>query len=326
MVLGSLLALFAVQTADAGWSMHAHTNYLKESIRILPILDYEMCLHYRGALLAGIVEGEVHFKFRAEGHSSPWLGALSKEQVGFLNGLPVNESTIDQASILFAGRFAGLRSEIAGMKRPYQETLFELGFYLAAINNVLLPQYESSHFPEQRLASDTASWPLDSKQVETIQDIDTWMETMLAKKIKLRDRWSEAAAMGDLERFKELAREANTMNVAVLASLISFVLDRCYGPADPEHRAKVGKHHEQHLEIVNGRKPWFYGRDRGDWSENEGVICAVAEPELYCQHSTQRWRRFTAAPLEIRRTIRHLKATICPERPTHCHRESPSVC
>ena len=35
----------------AGWGHHAHVNYLKEAIRILPCFDYEMCLYYRDALI-----------------------------------------------------------------------------------------------------------------------------------------------------------------------------------------------------------------------------------------------------------------------------------
>jgi hypothetical protein len=86
-LLGVTLALCVAHTAAAGWSMHAHTNYLQEAIRILPILDYEMCLHYREALLTGIVEGEIQFKYRAEGRYPLWLGRLSSEQVAMLNGL-----------------------------------------------------------------------------------------------------------------------------------------------------------------------------------------------------------------------------------------------
>ncbi len=92
--------------------------------------------------------------------------------------------------------------------------------------------YETGHFPEQRLASNTISLPLDPTQVEPIQDIDVWMTAMLTKKIVLRDRWSQAATEDDLQQFEELAREANAMNIAVLASLISFALDRCYGSVE----------------------------------------------------------------------------------------------
>ena len=28
------------------------------------------------------------------------------------------------------------------------------------------------------------------------------------------------------------------------------------GPADSEHKGLVTKHHEEHIEVVNNRKPW----------------------------------------------------------------------
>ena len=242
---------------NAGWGQEAHKNLLTEAIRILPVFDYEMCVYYKTPLLTGIVEGEIQFKYKENGISPLWLKLKNPEEISYLNGIPVNKKNYKEAAEFFALKFSSLRSDIINCKRKYSDILYELGYYLTAINNILIPLYEKGNFPEQVYAKKTSELFLDSKQIKKITNINLWCINTFENFLSLREKWTNSAKPDNHEEFKSLSHKANSQQIYTLANIISYVLSDSFGPGHPEARKHVQKIHEKHIKVTNGRKPMF---------------------------------------------------------------------
>ena len=254
-----LFALSWMTTADtswAGWSHRVHINLLKEAIRILPYFEYQMCIYYKNHLMEGVVEGEIQYRYRDRGKGPLWLNTTNKKELEYLNGIPIKEKDIEAAAQFFCERLERCRADIRNSNRRYGDVLFELGYILHSINNVLIPLYEKGHFPEQRLAQQTESIDLRTEHIEEITDLKPWLSHMLKEKLRLRAEWSKTAEANVREAFVEHAHRANEKNIYVLAGILRYVLRDCFGPADPEVRKSLGEMHEKQLQADGGRKPW----------------------------------------------------------------------
>lgn len=240
---------------NAGWGPEAHKNLLKESIRILPIFDYEMCTYYKEFLYAGIIEGEIQFKYKDKGTIPNWLPATDKVEVQYLNGIPIDESNYQTAADFFSKRFENLRSDIVKCRRKYSDVFYELGYYLTAINNILIPLYEEGNYPEQHYAKQTSDLVLDPDKVIKIENMAEWLENRFSQIIKMRSKWTEAAKPNNSDEFKKISHEANLQQIYNMSNVISFVLGESFGPGHPEARKHVQKIHEKNIKLVKGRKP-----------------------------------------------------------------------
>lgn len=258
-ILAILLIVLSIciNPTFAGWGYHAHINYLKEAIRILPYYEYQMGIYYKDHLIEGLVEGEIQFKYRHQGIGPKWLPLKRQKELEYLSGLPIQENDVEKTAAFFYGHFERLRSDLVGAERRYSEVLFELGYFLHAINNVLIPLYEKGHFPEQRLASNTEEIDLTEAQIDEITDLKSWLHRMLSQKLQIRSQWSETADAGDMDAFIEQAHQANLKNITVMASILHYILHGCLGPADSEVMKEVAQIHESRLKMHRGRKPWI---------------------------------------------------------------------
>ena len=135
-----------------------------------------MYLSYKYDLEKGFIEGEIQYKYRWKGEAPLWMGVLTSSEINYLQGHDINIEDIDSASEFFYKRINELKKDITEMKRPYSEVMFELGYILHSINNILLPIYEGVHYPEQPLASNTSNLILENSNIEEINDLSFWMK------------------------------------------------------------------------------------------------------------------------------------------------------
>ncbi len=241
----------------AGWGNHVHINYLKESVSILDYFDYQMCISYKDDLMRGFIEGEIQFKYRANGHIPNWWNPLSNNDAFYLQGYTIDGTNIDSATNLFHKKLTSLQDDIINMRRSYSEVMFELGYILHSINNILLPLYEEGHYAEQQLASNTKNLELDNSNITVISELKPWLSKMLEEKITIRDKWSDYADNKDKEGFIKYADEANKKNIYTLSSILKWVIADCYGPSETTGiRDKIEKIHEDKMAKANGRKKW----------------------------------------------------------------------
>lgn len=240
----------------AGWSYHAHLNYLSEAASILPYFDYEFCKSYKYDLEKGFVEGEIQFKYRYRGKAPAWLEPISEDEIIYLQGYLIDENNVDEAVLFFTNRIKKLQLELVEMKRPYADIMFELTYYLHSINNILMPLYEEGHFPEQALASNTSALELNIENAIEIEDLNTYMKQMIDKKLQIREEWSAFAINNDREGFIKYADEANKYNIYTLSSLLQWFNADCYGPEYKPVRDHLEKMKDGHSPKTNGRKKW----------------------------------------------------------------------
>lgn len=252
-----LLLFCFILSLRAGWGPEAHKNLLTEAIRILPIFDYEMCVYYKSPLITGIIEGEIQFKYKDNGVSPNWIELKNPQELVFLNGIHINKKNYDKAADFFANKFSALRNDIINCRRKYSDVLYELGYYLTAINNMLIPLYEKGNFPEQKYAKQTANLILESNEIVKIKNIKYWCKNTFTNFLNLRESWTKSARTDNLDEFKKLSHKANTSQIYALANIISFILSDSFGPGHPDARKHVQKIHEKHINVVNGRKPIF---------------------------------------------------------------------
>lgn len=250
-----VLIITVVSSLHAGWSHHTHINYIKEAIRILPIFDYEMCVYYKNHLIEGAVEGEIHYRYIANGTYPSWLPKLSTDEIQFLNGIPINEHNVTGATGFFTERFETLRKDIELLEKSYANIFFELGYYLHSINNTLIPEYHGGKCPWQQVASNTDSFDINTSQVEKIVDLREWLEKTFRENLRIRGEWTKSAESEDKDGFIKIAQKAHERNIYNTASLIQYVLNDCFGPADPGVRKKVAAIHDKKMNTNGGRKP-----------------------------------------------------------------------
>ncbi|MCP4901652.1 MAG: hypothetical protein GY906_32210 [bacterium] len=255
LLIATLVVIGLGVECEAGWGHKAHSNVIREAVRVLPIFDYEMCLYYKDDLVKGAIEGEIQFKYRAQGKPPLWMKDLTPLEVELLNGIPVTAENLDEATEFFTKRFEELRLDIVLARRQYSEVFFEIGYLLHSMNNILIPLYEKGHFPEQHLAAHTQEIKLNPELVAKFQELEPWLKQTITQKLAARKLWSGLAVRGDREGFIEYAKTANSFNIYSNAAIIHYVLGGSFGPADPEVRAEVGKIHERQLDIQRGRKP-----------------------------------------------------------------------
>lgn len=252
-----LLILITTTGLYAGWSHHTHANYIEEAIRILPIFDYEMCVYYNKYLTEGAVEGEIHYRYISNGIYPSWLPELTKDEIQFLNGIPINEQTAKAASDFFATRFEKLKVDMDSLSRSYSQIFFELGYYLHSINNTLIPEYHGGKCPWQQMGSNTESIEIKTANIEKIADLNDWLLTIIKANLRIRSEWTKMAESENKDEFLKIAQMAHERNIYNTASLIQYVLNDCFGPAAPQVRKKVAEIHEKKLNSNGGRKPDF---------------------------------------------------------------------
>lgn len=240
---------------EAGWGHQAHSNLVREAVRILPIFDYEMCLYYKEDLIKGAIEGEIHFKYRAQGVGPRWMNDLSAAEIEILNGIPVEPENLDDAASFFGSRLEELRLDVVQARRRYSEVFFELGYLLHSMNNILIPLNEEGNFPEQYLASRTQDIEIRTEKVEFFAELEPWLRAILSEKLSMRQKWSDLARPETRDEFIAYSARANEFNIYSIAALIHYVLAESFGPAHPEARAHVAEIHERQLNANGGRKP-----------------------------------------------------------------------
>lgn len=241
----------------SGWSHHTHINYLREAIRILPVFDYEMCVYYYNHLAEGAVEGEIHYRYITKGKYPSWLKKLTKDEIKFLNGIPINALSVKDASTFFAKRFEALKNSINSLKKPYSQIFFELGYYLHSINNTLIPEYQGGKCPWQQMGSNTDSIDIKTANIHKISNLNEWLLKTLKKNLAIRSDWTKMAESENKDGFMKIAKMAHERNIYNTGSIIQYVLNDCFGPADPKVRKKVAAIHEKKLNSNDGRKPNF---------------------------------------------------------------------
>ncbi len=256
-ILASLLCIFFTGSIYAGWSHKVHKNYLYEAISILPYFEYQMSVYYKTYLIEGIVEGEIHHKFNYKDNGPDWFGDLTHDEHQFLCGVNVNDKNVNDASEFFYKQIENLKNEINNPGRRYSKVLFELGYLLCSINNILIPLYEKGHYNEQYYAQNTKSYiELKTNNVEEITDLKGWVRNNFKKKLEMRKEWSVYAENGENNKFNSYCHKANAFNIYTIASIITYVLDGCFGPSEESgHREFVRQKHNKKYEIRGDRRP-----------------------------------------------------------------------
>lgn len=252
-----VILVFTFNKTNAGWGHHVHINYVKEAISILPYFEYQMALYYKDDILKGAIEGEIQHKYNYKGITPKWMGEISKEESLFLCGIYVDENNKDVASKFFYQRIENLKKDLNSCNRKYSDVLFELGYLICSINNILVPLYEEGHFNEHYYASNTSqAIELKTDSIEKISDIKLWMEKMIDQKLQTRKKWSAFAENNDNSGFVNYGHQANKQNIYVSASIINYVLVGCYGPSEETgHRDFVEKKHNKKYSIKGDRRP-----------------------------------------------------------------------
>lgn len=240
----------------AGWSYRVHLNYLKEAASISDYFDYQFYLSYKYDLEKGFIEGEIQYKYRSKGKVPKWMGEISNDEIKCLQGHDLCQDDVELASEFFYERLYMLKQSIIEMERPYSEIMFELGYYLHSINNILLPIYEGVNYPEQPLAANTEKLELDNSKIDDIIDFKSYLKKSIEAKIKMRDTWSEYANNKDREGFIKYADEANKMNIYTIASILRWIASDCFGPENVDTRNHLEAMHESRAKKENGRKLW----------------------------------------------------------------------
>ncbi len=252
-----LIAILTITgSLNAGWSYRVHLNYLKESASILDYFDYQMCVSYKEDLKKGLIEGEIQYKYRENGKIPKWIGQLSDKEINYLQGHVIELNDVNSASDFFFNRITSIKDDIVEMRRPYSEVMFELGYILHSINNILLPIYEGVNYPEQPLAAKTGNLHLTKLDIEEISDFKIWLKKMIVDKVNMRIEWSEFANNKDREGFIKYADEANIKNIYTLSSILQWVISDCFGPGNLEIREKLETMKEGRMKKVDGRKKW----------------------------------------------------------------------
>lgn len=243
------------------WAPQVQKNFLNEAVRILPWFQYLMCLDYKASLTTGIVEAEYEFWFFHGGNCPGLVKRLKAEKIKYIRGWNFQREDIAVISGFLAEKFNGMKRDIRNGQKRYDEIMFELGYFLHSINNFLKPPYiheeklskgqKRYHAQCTMVARNTDSIDLRTEKIEKIDNLKSWLEKMLEKNIKLRDRWYAEAESGR-SSFKEDTLVTCENNIYNLASIIFYVLNNL-NPMKPELKnflyMKVQK------KFKGGRKP-----------------------------------------------------------------------
>lgn len=238
----------------AGWSHGVHKNYLEEAIRILPYFDYMMCKYYKVHIIEGAIEGEYHFRYIKKGVYPKWINNVKEEEFKFVNGLSIRKENISEAAEFYFKKFEDIKMRIKNVENRNSEMLFEMGYYLHSITNILKPHSHGTNMPSaELLARNTKNIELRTNQIEKIINLKSWLKKIISEKLDHKSLWTQSAESGDRDSFNRLAMKANEMNIYHLASIINYVFDDCFGPEDPKIRKSIQDRINK--QYKGGRKP-----------------------------------------------------------------------
>lgn len=257
-LLGCCLFLFQVPLLRGGWCHDGHINFIREAIRILPVFDYNFCRHYQHDMVKGVIEGEFHYRYLEADISPNWFENVAEEDLIFLQGCPVDSTNMNEGAVFFTRHLNRLREDLKKLTRRNSEILFDLAGLIQSINNICIPLYDGE-MGENHFVKHTEGIVLDTERIERIENLESWLSGKLGHLLAVRYEWSRIGRTGDRESFREYSYKAIEQMIYTSASIIIYVLDNCFGPADPVHRDEVAGHHLRHMKIVNGRKPGIGG-------------------------------------------------------------------
>jgi hypothetical protein len=248
----AIVTILAVQQVFAGWSPKTHRNYIVEAIRILPYFDYLWCSYYRDDLLKGAIEGEFHFRHYAKGRVPRWMvEEVSTREASLANGYGLTEEKVTPAARFLGLRFEKLRNDLRTASRPNSEIMFDLGYWLHSLVNVVVPRLTGQGMPSpEPYARSTASIDIRQSRIDAFSEPRPWLEKRLRLHLESRNQWEAAQSAEDFER---CAAQVSEDMIYSLASVMAYVLDDSFGPEAEEQRAALQAMQERRL--GDGRKP-----------------------------------------------------------------------